>query len=422
MAALQMKVLISAIACNPYIGSENYFGWSAIQTLAHDHQLWVLTSRRNEPDLRRAAAEGLVPANVRFIYAGHFDEYHPNRMLARFQSWKEYIGFSRAILPLAKKLQETEKFDLAHHITYATWRVASPLWQLGIPFVFGPIGGNEQFPLRLLPILSPAAAAFEMARMASNVASRFSPGVRNCIRRAAHIFVANAETEQLVKDIRGSGNGISRLMATFHSEEKVRAFSRFAFDKNLDGPLRLFAAGNMEGRKGVALALQALGRAKKAGVNFRYRLGANGPEIPHLKRLAARLDLSREILFADNLHGEDYQRELGATHIYLLPSLRDSAPITLTEAMLAGCVPVVADGGGPGIMVTENCGYKIPANSSGQMVEQITETILAIDRERSIISKKGASASKRIATHFTGENYRRTVNQVYQSPVMPGAA
>ena len=32
--------------------------------------------------------------------------------------------------------------------------------------------------------------------MASNVASRFSPAVRNCLRRAAHIFVANAETER----------------------------------------------------------------------------------------------------------------------------------------------------------------------------------------------------------------------------------
>jgi glycosyltransferase involved in cell wall biosynthesis len=422
MAALQMKGLISAIACAPNSGSELYFGWSAVKALARDHELCVLTSARHRPELERAVAGGLVPANVRFVHAGHFKEYHSSRMRARFQSWTEYIDFSRDILPLAKRLHETEKFDLVHHVTYATWRVASPLWQLGIPFVFGPIGGNEQFPLRLFPILSPAAAAFEVARMASNAASRFSPGVRNCIRRAAHIFVANAETEQLVKAMRGSGNGISRLMATFHPEEKVRAFSRFALDKKTDGPLRLFAAGNMEGRKGVALALQALGRAKKAGVHFHYRLGANGPEIPHLKRLAARLDLSREVLFADNLNGEAYQRELGSTHIYLLPSLRDSAPVTLTEAMLAGCVPVVADGGGPGIMVTADCGYKIPANNSGQMVDQITETIIAIDRDRAIISEKGGNASKRIATHFTEENYRRTVNQVYQTLVKPGAA
>ena len=96
--------------------------------------------------------------------------------------------------------------------------------------------------------------------------------------------------------------------------------------------------------------------------------------------------------------------------------------MTLTEAMLAGCVPVVADGGGPGIMVTEDCGCKIPARNSGRMVDEITETILAIDRNRKIISEKGGRASERIATHFTGENYRRTVNQVYQTLVRPGAA
>jgi glycosyltransferase involved in cell wall biosynthesis len=45
--------------------------------------------------------------------------------------------------------------------------------------------------------------------------------------------------------------------------------------------------------------------------------------------------------------------ELRAAHIYLLPSLRDSAGITLAEAMLAGCVPVVADCAGPGEIVTE---------------------------------------------------------------------
>jgi glycosyltransferase involved in cell wall biosynthesis len=415
MAALQMKVLISAVTCNPYLGSENYFGWSAVQALARDHHLWVLTSRRHQSDLRRAAEEGLVPANVRFVFAGEFRPWHPNRLRARLQDWREYMRFSQAILPLARQLHAAEKFDLTHHVTYSTWRVASPLWRLDIPFVFGPIGGNEQFPPQLFPILSPSAAAFELARMASNVVSRFSPGVRNCLRRAAHIFVANAETEQLVKAVRGSDNGISRLMATFHSEEKVRAFSRFAFDKNLDGPLRLFAAGNMEGRKGVALALAALAQAKAAGVSFHYRLGANGPEVAHLKELTARLGLTADVEFTEGLQGEAYQRELGDTHVYFLPSLRDSAPITLTEAMLAGCVPVVADGGGPGFMVTEDCGFKIPVGSRRRMVAQLAETLIAIDRDRKIISEKGRLAMQRIATAFSEENYRKTINAAYQS-------
>ena len=267
------------------------------------------------------------------------------------------LRFSQSILPLARQLHAAEQFDLVHHVTYATWRVASPLWQLGIPLVFGPVGGNEQFPARLLPILSPSAAAFELARMVSNAVSRFSPAVRNCLRRAAHIFVANAETEQLVNAVRGSGNGVSRLLAAFYSDAQTAAFARFAPDKKLDGPLRLFAAGNMEGRKGVALALAALARAKAAGVKFHYRLGANGPEVAHLKERTARLGLTAEVEFTEGLQGEAYQRELGRTHVFLLPSLRESAGLTMMEAMLAGAVPVVADGGGPGFIVTPECGF-----------------------------------------------------------------
>jgi glycosyltransferase involved in cell wall biosynthesis len=412
-----MKILISAYACNPYMGSENWFGWSAVRCLAKDHELHVVTHSRYPESFERAASDGLIPPGVHFHLVGQFKQWHPNRMRARFQGWNEYVNFSKNILRIAQELHRKEQFDLVHHITFATWRVASPLWKLGIPLVFGPIGGNEQFPLRFFPILSPSATAFEMARMASNVASRFSPAVGNCIRKAAHIFVANSETEQLVQALRGSENTISRLMATFHPEEKIRAFSRFAFDKHLDGPLRIFAAGNMEGRKGVALALQALSRAKKAGVNFQYRLGAKGPEIPHLKRLAIKLGLSSEVLFADNLQGEDYQRELGATHIYLLPSLRDSAPVTLTEAMLAGCVPVVADGGGPGIMVTSDCGYIVSVNNPEQTVTQLAAAIVEMHRDRKIILEKGRAASRRIATDFSEANYRKTVNAVYAAVV-----
>ena len=123
---------------------------------------------------------------------------------------------------------------------------------------------------------------------------------------------------------------------------------------------------------------------------------AGGPEVPHLKTLAARLGLQREVLFTDGLSGEDYRRELGATHVFLLPSFRESAGLTMMEAMLAGCVPVVADCGGPGFIVTEECGYKIPFINREQMVAQIAETIINLDRERNIILEKGRAAAQRI--------------------------
>jgi glycosyltransferase involved in cell wall biosynthesis len=410
-----MKIFLSAIACNPYLGSENYVGWAAVKCLARDHDLWVVTSKRHRLDLEKAETEGLVPKNVRFILVGNGEGWRPSRRLGRLKDWQEYVNFSRAILPLGRQLHVTEKFDLAHHVTIATWRVASPLWRLGIPSVFGPIGGNEQFPLRLFPILSLSAARFELLRMLSNTVSKFSPSIRACMRHASHIFAANSETESLVKKLRGSSDGVSRLMQTFFSAERIQAFTSQANLKNLSGPLRLFAGGYLEGRKGGALAIHALARAKAKGVKFQYRLCSNGPEIDHLRKLAMRLGLGDEILFASPFSGEAYRTELGATHIYLLPSLRDSVGSTLMEAMLAGCVPVVADCGGPGHIVTEECGYKIPVSSRDRMIDDLANTIVTIDRNRKIILEKGAAAAQRITTNFTEENYRATVNSVYQS-------
>jgi glycosyltransferase involved in cell wall biosynthesis len=415
-----MKILISAYGCNPYQGSEGWFGWSAVLCLARDHELHVITASFNRADLARAAAAGLVSPNIQFLYAGQFKEWHPNRLRARFQGWNAYVSFSKDILPVARELHRAEKFDLAHHLTVASWRVASPLWQLGIPLVFGPVGGNEQFPPRFFPVLSPGAAAFELVRMASNRISRLSPAVRNCLRRAAHVFAANLETGQLVKALRGSDRGVSQLQPGFYSEEAIADFARFDTGKSPDGPLRLFAGGNMEGRKGVALALAALARVKRNGVDFIYRLAASGPEIRHLKQLAARLGLQREVLFADHLRGENYRRELGATHVYLLPSFRESTGLTMMEAMLAGCVPVVADCGGPGFIVTGECGYKVPVVGREQMVGQLASVITTIGRDRKIIFEKGPAARKRIATVFSAENYRKTVSAVYASIIGRG--
>jgi glycosyltransferase involved in cell wall biosynthesis len=227
--------------------------------------------------------------------------------------------------------------------------------------------------------------------------------------------VSNVETERLVKTLRGTDRGVSRLLQGFYSAAAIADFARFDTGKDPDGPLRLFASGNIEGRKGVALALLALARVKQNGVDFRYRLNANGPEIPHLKKLAARLGLNQEVVFAGNAGFEDYQRELGATHVYLLPSLRESAGLTLMEAMLAGCVPVVADCGGPGAIVTEACGCKIPVVSRAQMVAQLAAAVTAIARDRKIILEKGPAARARIATAFSEENYRKTVSAVYRS-------
>jgi glycosyltransferase involved in cell wall biosynthesis len=415
-----VKVLISAIACNPYHGSESHFGSAAIRCLARHHEICVITGSRDPEIFERAKAEGLVPPGVRYFFAGKHMPWHPNRMRARLQGWREYQCFMRDSLRMARELHQREKFDLVHHLTYTTSRVASPMWQLGIPFVYGPICGNEEFPLRLFPMLSVTGAAFEITRKLHNVISRWSPLVRQSVQKADHVIAITEEAEILMAKYRGSTAGISRLSPGFYTAEKVAAFSLFVPGKRTDGPLRIYVAGHLGGQKCVALAFMALAQVKQRGVKFTYHLGADGPEVPYLKKLAAELDLLAEIKFGNTMTRENYLKELGETHIYLLPSMRETVGLTMMEAMLAGAVPVVADNGGPRLTVTEECGYKIPVTSISRMAGQIADVITAIDKDRSLITRLGQAASRRIAENYTEEHYIQAINAAYEQAVRRG--
>src|SRR5271165_1121027 len=264
-----MKILVSAIACNPLFGSEAYFGWSAVRALGRNHELWVIINNLAKEGVQAAIAKDEVPTNIHFIYHGRSEEefdktfltpWHPNRLIARLSNWLNYLEWNNGLLDLARKLHAQIGFDLVHHVTYSTWRVGSPLVRLGLPFVWGPISGGENMPIRFMSMLSWESCAFEFMRKASDIVSAHSARVRQTAQRSSHVFASNKETMSRVIGLRGKGRGVSRLAQTFFDEEKIQGFRAKPGTKNFSDSLRLFAGGNLEGRKGVALAVRALSR------------------------------------------------------------------------------------------------------------------------------------------------------------------
>src|SRR5271166_1522564 len=417
-----MKILVAAIACSPILGSEAYVGWSAVRALSRNHELWVIINNLAKEGAQAAVAKGEVPGNVHFIYHGRSHEeldktflspWNPNRLIARLGSWVNYLDWNNGLLELARKFHAQVGFDLIHHVTYATWRVGSPLVRLGLPFVWGPIGGGENIPFSFLSMLSTQSAAFEIVRKVSDLVSAFSRNVRRTARFSSHIFVANKETESRAEKLRGRKMSVSRLLQVFFSDESIAKFSDDPETKSFAGTLRFFAGGMLEGRKGIALAIRAFFEVQAAGVPFEYVFGGNGPERRYLVGLTERLGLSGCIHFSDGFYGDAYVTRLRQTHIYLMPSLRDTASITLMEAMLAGCVPIVLDAGGPGEIANEECGFKIQPLSPRYVIEQIGKIIVSIHADRRILKRLSRAATDRITQTYTVQNYLAAVESAY---------
>jgi len=413
-----MKVLIAAIACHPTAGSEAHVGWQAVSLLRHEHELWVLTSLWCKEGIEQVVFKESGWENVHFIYVDEalgVRPSHPNRMIARLESWTRYHAWCRHAQKVASRLIKEIDFDLGHHVTYASWRMGSPLSGLGILWIWGPIGGGERFPWQLIKILSPVAAIFEIIRALSTKVSTFSPSVRRAVRDASLILPNNPETEDLLIGLGATPEKMRRLVQSFLPGERLdRLKPGYKEDPKTCGILRIVAGGNLEGRKGVAIALKALALVKQSGIPFQYRYLGKGPELGYLKKITERLCLSAEVEFCDSLRGEDYIRALQESHIYLLPSLREGVPLTQMEAMAAGCIPVVAACGGAGPMALEAGFQPISVGSASQMAEAIAERLRGLWNLPLSWGTQSESSTRAIREKYSAEYYGTEINSFYR--------
>jgi glycosyltransferase involved in cell wall biosynthesis len=358
----------------------------------------------------------VIPSNVHVRFVRERASAIRNPFIAHIDSWLSYAAFNRLVLEAAEAWHREVGFDLCHQVTIAAWRMPSQLWRLPIPFVWGPIGGAGYIPPAFRGMLSLSSRLFERARDFQTALAGRSPAFRDCIRESAVVFAANEETEEFLRPFRGD-KPLVRLPIASLPAEKVARFKRPESSSRSEGPLHLFAGGNMEGRKGVSLALKALAMVKEAGVDFHYTIGGGGPEIASLKTLAMRLGLEQHVTFHTGFGGDDYVRQLRSTDVYFLPSFRESTPVTLLEACLAECYPVVADTSAQGEIVRFAGGRAVSADNMDSLVRGLADAIIWCANHRDELRLLAAASVERIAEHFSSERYDATLEQAYEFAV-----
>jgi glycosyltransferase involved in cell wall biosynthesis len=409
-----MRILLSAIACYPDCGSESGVGWKAASALVKKHTVHVLTSKGEQKGIELALSTDEYPS-LSFSFFGSDAPYHENRLIARLQSWKRYLDWTRQSLVVAQKLTAEQPFDLAHHVTYSSWRVPSPLWQLDLPLVWGPVGGTAEYPNKLLSKLAPRSALFEVIRGMSNRHALRSKPLKDCVRNSAAVVASNKETFDKLLPLRGRTEGLHVLFPAFFTDRQVEMLKFDAANKPPNQPLQLFAGGNIIGSKGLIFALEALQVASRQGIDWRLVVGGYGPEIPFLRKKAQALGIADRIDFHMGFARDAYRQKLKDSHIFILPSFRENAPGTILEAMLAGCVPVVVDASAQGDIVSSQLGFKVPVRSATQITEGIAEALVQIARNPGMRISMGQKASDFVACTYREESYVNGIEAIYEA-------
>jgi len=387
-------------------------GWKVVTALSKRHEVHVLTSTSEKKAIDLSLAKG-ISRNISFTFFGTNAPYHVNRLVARLQSWTRYLDWTKQSLEMARTLIARQPFDVAHHITYSSWRVPSPLWRLDLPFVWGPVGGAATYPLHLLGKLSTRSAVFEIVRGLSNQQASSSSALRDCARKSAAVIASNKETFDKLVSLRGASDGVHQLFPTFFTDQQIAIFRCDPAAKPPADPIRLFSGGNIIGSKGLIFALEALKIAAQQGIKWRLTVGGYGPEVPFLRKRARALGIDAWIDFHVGFSGKDYVEKLKESHIFILPSFRENAGITMLEAMLAGCVPVVIDASAQADVVTEDCGFKLPVTAASAISQGLADALVTLAREPTKRRAMGRSAAELVAKTCREETYSGGIERIY---------
>lgn len=307
-----------------------------------------------------------------------------------------YVPYAlRARRWIKQALAAGETFDLAHQPLPVAMRYPSPLAGLGIPYVLGPVGGS----LRSPPAFESqeTAPAYTRLRNIDGWRLRHDPLLRRGFEDAALVLgIAPYVGEAL------SSLDLKRL-AYLPETALIELPSAARVERRTEDPVRLLFVGRLIRTKGARDAIAAMDLLRDVPVVL--DIVGDGFDRDECERLTARLGLQDRVHFAGAQPHDRVDEFYARADIFLFPSFREPGGNVAFEAMGHGLPLIVCDRGGPGNVVTPDCGIAVPAEDPEQLARDLASAVrrLASDPDERRRLGQGALARVREVGLWSGK-------------------
>jgi glycosyltransferase involved in cell wall biosynthesis len=402
-----LKVLVSAFAFSPVKGSEFAVGWNYVRAIASKHKVWVIarsTEKKETEQYLLQHPDAMPNVSVHYLpFSSNFFTFPMWQLvfypLMRRWQWKAY--------QLGRALDAEIDFDLIHHVCTIGFREPGYLWKLSKPFVWGPIGGLQFFPLRLLDAVPLSSRPFFVLKNLSTVwAMRISSRPRRAAAAAQAILAASSNVAEMVRTLWGKDATVSCEVSS--PDLELRPPVR----REAGTPLRIIWSGGCEARKALNIVLLALERLKRSPVDWRLIVMGDGQLLGKWKALAGKLGIGERCRFLGSVPRTEALSVMATGHCFVQPSLYDATSTVVVEALAFGLPVICLDHFGFKDAVNADCGVRIPPNRLDQVVTAFAQAIEALwlDEDRRYAM---AIAAQKASLRLTWKHKEEVINDLY---------
>jgi len=389
---------------------ETRLGWRRALLAAESCDVTLLCGPGADSDelSQRAQAERGTREGLRFVQVKH--DWLSGWLCSSASLY--YLGYrrwNRLALEVGRKLHAANQFDLTHQINFCGYREPGLLWKLGLPFVWGPLGGTQYFPVRFLGVLDALSASKELFRNALNWWQlRYCRRVVGAARAASLVLAATTTGQRQLKQ--GLGIETSRQLETgldcqIGPPRKAR---------QPDAPLRILWAGRLQAWKAFPLLVQALGKLPES-TKFQLRVLGSGPCQHNWRLMAERAGIAER---TEWIEWPSYAQTLPHyrwADAFAFTSLRDTSGTGLIEALAAGTPIVGVDHQGAADIMTPNCALAAPVKTPAGTSQALADALCRLASDPDYWLKLSQGAQQRAAEFAWELRSQATRAQYWQS-------
>lgn len=405
---MSKRILMIAYACDPEGTGEHWLGWGWVLEAAKYGQVDLVTTPK-------ARATILSHLGSNHQIRPHFVEISPflrriSEKLGGFAAWVRKYAWQRQAWKRVRQLHADEPFDIVHQTTFHTFRIPFLAAQLPIPSVWGPIAGGESVPPGFGRFLDSQRGS-EALRAIANRISLWIPSVRKSLCNSSVIWASNGVTADFLGEF-----GAGKTMIVHPNALRIEdADAPQLTGPAPDAPFTLLYVGNCVETRALPIVLEAL-QSAQLKCQWRLQIVGTGPAISNWKKQVQRMRLCANVEFIGPVQRSLLDVYYSNAHVLVFPAMRDAGGSALLEAMSKGLPVACLDWGGPGEMVDEGSGLRIPVTSPEATVTAFARGLerLAIDNEwRQQLACNGlARARTCFKWEAKGEILRQTYNDL----------
>jgi len=360
MTESKPRLLVSAYAYSPTIGSEFAQGWNFVHQASKHYDTTVLIGssdgrmgeyeeidnwlRSNDPRVNIVKVQGPCLA-----------------LLANYLDQK--LGFSWAFvfslrfwhaeaLQVARRLHNERAFDIVHQLGPVGFRNPGYMYKLGVPSYWGPIGGIQYVNLKLAFKSSLRFGVIALIRNVLTWLALHSPTTKRAALGFDAVSFATSQNKMLFERAYKKKGPICSDQACF---ENPQAGSP---NPLVSAPLKVMWCGSVDDRKNIKLLMTICKTCQNAGLDVSFKVIGGGPRLKWAQTFAKKNALKNVVLTGRVPRGQ-VASEMKAADVLVFTSLSEANTSTFFEGLQKTCIPVALDLDGFSTNITSKIGFKI---------------------------------------------------------------